>query len=172
MAARKLDSNLTKRERAIELNAANKFCSWLGGRVPANTYVVPDKRIIVNRSDDVDLERAVMREVSKVIALHPKVLIGVRANSGAAQLPGRNGKDQHVSFYKIIRGPSMSITDYWCILTNGKFAAIECKRRDWHYTGTPRELLQQHFIDVVKRSGGVGGFVTSAMQALEILNAA
>ena len=63
----------------------------------------------------------------------------------------------------------MTISDYVCLKKNGKLAAIECKWRGWHFTGTPREKQQDAFIQAIRSSGGVGGFVTCAEQALEIL---
>lgn len=42
----------------------------------------------------------------------------------------------------------------------GRFVAVECKAPGWRFTGTPREVAQQRFIDLVRLSGGRGGFVT------------
>jgi len=44
MAAIKLDSNLSKRERSIALNDANAICSWLGGKKEAVKIEVGNKR--------------------------------------------------------------------------------------------------------------------------------
>lgn len=40
----------------------------------------------------------------------------------------------------------------------------------WKRVSGTRELQQSNFIDVVKSAGGVGGFVTCAEDAMEILN--
>lgn len=41
------------------------------------------------------------------------------------------------------------------------FTAIECKSGAWVWSGTPREIAQQRFIDLVRMAGGVAGFVRS-----------
>ena len=46
--------------------------------------------------------------------------------------------------------------------TLGVFVALECKREGWHYTGTPREVAQKRWIDMVRSIGGVAGFVSDA----------
>jgi hypothetical protein len=38
------------------------------------------------------------------------------------------------------------------------FTAIECKREDWLWAGSPREIAQQKFHTVVRASGGLAGF--------------
>lgn len=44
MAAIKLDSNLSKRERNIALNGADRLCSWLGGKEDATVREVGNAR--------------------------------------------------------------------------------------------------------------------------------
>ena len=46
----------------------------------------------------------------------------------------------------------------------GVFVALECKRADWHYTGTPREVAQKRWIDMVRSLGGVAGFTTGEIE--------
>lgn len=49
--------------------------------------------------------------------------------------------------------------------TLGVFAAIECKRSDWHLTpGDQRGQAQQRFIELVRGVGGIGGFITDPAQ--------
>lgn len=132
---------------------------------------VKPKRQIVNRSDGDELESAVLREVGELLAWHPKVLFAVRQNSGAAYLPGKNGADMPVFFYKIIRtryGP-MRLPDFWGLLTNGRMFAVECKRRSWSRPTDQREREQQAFLEMVKHAGGVALFTTSAGAVLAAL---
>lgn len=119
-----------------------------------------------------DSEAAVMREVADVIDKHPKILFAVRQNSGAATIG-----NTPIWFWKWLRrrGVEMTLTDIWGMLTDGRMFAIEGKERNWKHVGTGdtekaiRERRQEAFINVVKSAGGVGGFVTSAEQAMEIL---
>jgi hypothetical protein len=64
----------------------------------------------------------------------------------------------------------MVVTDFWGLLRDGRMLALEVKRRDWKRVSGAREQQQQAFIDVVKSAGGVGGFVTSAEDALALLS--
>ena len=121
-------------------------------------------------SDANELEAAVMREVASVVAKHPKVLYAVRQNSGGAQ-------DQYgvpIFFYRFLRlnGHDMTLTDVWGVTTTGKLFAIEAKRRNWTRVSGTREERQRKCIEVVKSVGGIGGFVTSGEQAMEILDGA
>lgn len=40
--------------------------------------------------------------------------------------------------------------------------AIECKRADWRWTGSAREVAQQRFLNIVKTGGGIAGFARDA----------
>lgn len=42
----------------------------------------------------------------------------------------------------------------------GVFWAVECKREGWRYTGTPREIAQLRFIEIVREAGGDAAFAT------------
>jgi hypothetical protein len=44
------------------------------------------------------------------------------------------------------------------------FVAIECKKPNWRYAGTPREEAQKRWIDLVVSSGGFGQFMTDAKE--------
>lgn len=47
------------------------------------------------------------------------------------------------------------------IMPDGRFIAIEVKAPGWRGPRTERERAQKAFIDLVRRQGGVAGFVTS-----------
>jgi hypothetical protein len=91
-------------------------------------------------SDPNDLESAVLKEVSDALSKHPSVIFCVRQNGY-----GRVGTVP---------------------------LAIECKRRGWRMRDnmTAREAEQYAFICFVRSMGGIGGFVTSAQEALDLLN--
>lgn len=124
------------------------------------------KRVMTKRMDDDDRESAVMTEVGQAIALSPNVLCAWRANSGSM----RDDRGVPIWFYKWVkRLEDMTLSDYICVMRSGYMTALECKWRGWQYTGTPREKEQDAFIQAIRSTGGRGGFVTCAEQALEIL---
>ena len=45
----------------------------------------------------------------------------------------------------------------------GRFVSLECKRPGWHYTGTPREVAQLRWIEIVTALGGIAKFTTGAI---------
>ena len=47
------------------------------------------------------------------------------------------------------------------ISKGGKFVAIEVKKEKWKFTGTPREVAQQNFLDLVNSRGGIAFFCNS-----------
>lgn len=151
------------------------MCSMAGKPVPAEfaeRAPEPAKAAAKPRkpptpTDKQQLEAAVQREVFSVLAKHPAVLFAVRQNSGAAM-----SGDTPIWFYRWARrnGLDMTLTDFWGMLRDGRMFAMECKRRDWKRVSGAREIQQQEFINVVRSAGGVGGFVTSAEDAMEILN--
>ena len=118
-------------------------------------------------SDPHELEASVQREVFSVLAKHPAVLFAVRQNSGAAM-----SGNVPIWFYRWARrnGVEMTLTDFWGMLRDGRLFCLECKKRSWKKVSGTRELQQSNFIEVVRSAGGVGGFVTSAEQALALLS--
>ena len=140
---------------------------------PAAPAAPSKPRKSVVKSDPNQLEASVMTDIADVYKTHPNILFAVRQNSGSAE---RNGVP--VWFWKWMRrnGVEMTLTDTWGMLRDGRMFAIEAKERGWKGVGqgdsakAVRERKQQAFIDVVKSSGGVGGFVTCAEDALALLS--
>lgn len=150
------------REMREEANAGDRYYAAMAGVAPQNQQVIAPKREIVNRSDPSELEGAVMKEVGELLAMHPQIVFAVRQNTGATT--------DYVWFYRWVKWPEkMTISDYWGLQRNRRMFAIECKRRNWKYTGSEREQQQKAFIDTVVESGGRGGFATCAEEAREIL---
>lgn len=138
---------------------------------------IPHRAARVNHSPAHMLESAVMKEVSEVILLHPKVLWAIRQNTGEADYETfASGHSRRVRFWNWVKRPGPDrylLADFWMVLKDGRFGLMECKRRDFRMTPSDdRAQRQQKLIDVVKANGGVGGIVTCAEDALEILNAA
>ena len=48
--------------------------------------------------------------------------------------------------------------------TIGQFVALEIKRVGWKFKGTPREIRQQNFINLIEANGGHASFVTGVNQ--------
>lgn len=160
---------------AANASALRGLCAMAGRPMPpeleAPARAAQKVRATPVHSSPHDLEAAVMQEVSGVIGKHPKVLFAVRQNSGAVQMELKGGNTAPVWFYRWARRRiKMRITDFWGMLTDGRMFAIESKRRSWTKPSGEREEEQHNFILTVQNAGGVGGFVTSAEQALEILN--
>ena len=55
---------------------------------------------------------------------------------------------------------SIKSSDLVGIKPDGQFIARECKRPGWHFTGTPREIAQRKFIELVLVMGGDAEFTT------------
>ena len=134
---------------------------------PAPIILGP-KRVIQHRSEKEELEGSVLKEVGKVIALSPNVVMAWRQNGGAAQ--AADGVFR-IWFYRWVKAPVKEIVlvDFVGVLKSGFMFAIECKRRDWHYAASDREIAQANFMGQVKARGGKAGFVTCAEQAQAIL---
>ena len=155
-------------------NASDRYYAAMAGKSPAFQAAIAPKRAYTKRTASDDLEAAVSIEVGQVLATHPNVIFAVRQNTGAADMVGKGGKVYPVWFYRWVRcDGEITITDYWGFMFSpARFVvpfALECKRRDWCWSGIEREKQQRGFIDKIIDFGGRGGFVTSAEQALAIL---
>ena len=48
--------------------------------------------------------------------------------------------------------------------TVAQFGAVECKRPGWRYTGTPAEVAQQAYLQIVQQLGGFAAFSTGEVK--------
>ena len=119
--------------------------------------------------DHPDLEKHVIRAVSELLSIHPKVLFAVRQNSGGASYEQASGKYAPIFFYHFLTRQDVTITDFWGVLKDGRIFALEAKRPSWDGVKGTREYRQHGFIYLVRNIGGVGGFVRSAEEANAIL---
>lgn len=107
-------------------------------------------------------ESVVLDAALKVAGLHPGVAWACRMNSGATRYKDANGKERFVRFHTM---PGMS--DIVGQMKDGRFLAMECKRRGEY----PTEA-QQRFLELVRDAGGVAGVVRSAQDAADLLSVA
>jgi len=112
------------------------------------------------RVDHEDLEKHVVRAVGDLLAVHPRVLIAWRQNSGAASYEAASGKWAPVWFYKLVTSQPVRLPDYLGILRDHRFLAIECKRPSWTKPTDKREFEQAAFLMLVRNIGGIGEFIT------------
>jgi hypothetical protein len=165
----------TIREAYQASQDATNYYAAMAGMPPVDFVgILPAKRVVVHKSDPSELEAAVSSEVAQVLAAHPNVWMAFRQNSGSASLPGRDGKDMPVWFYKVIKQPKpIRVSDYWGFLKGEERMrpfAFEVKRRDWKYSASDiKEREQLAFLDCIRIAGGVAAFVTSGEQVLKLL---
>lgn len=116
-----------------------------------------------------DIEAPVLKAVGELLAVHPKILLAVRQNSGALPYE-RAGRAVPVWFYKFARRPEpMTLVDYCGFLKDGRPFAIECKRPGWKRPTTERENRQQAYMQMIAAIRGISGFVRSADEANALL---
>ena len=153
---------------------AHAFLAAQMGKEVPEQFKAPEavqRKERVQRTANDDLEATVMREVSDVLAVHPRVLFAVRQNSGSMQVELSGGKTAPMWFYRWARSRvKMRISDYWGLTTDGRMFAFECKRRTWTKPSGEREGEQLAFLLTVKNSGGIAAFVTSGERVMELLN--
>ncbi len=122
---------------------------------------VPDAK---PRTAPRDLEGPVVKAISELLAIHPKILFATRQNSGAA------GEFSHIKFYRILtHGKEITITDFWGILHDGRPFACEAKAPGFKEPRTDREFAQANFLSMVRNAGGVALFATNAQQVADAL---
>lgn len=115
-------------------------------------------------------EAGVIRAVSELLAVHPKVLFALRMNSGAASYEAASGKWAPVWFHKWIRSPEKCrMADFLGATTDFRLMAWECKRPGWTKPTDLREREQAAFLQLVLKCGGVAAFITDAEQVNALL---
>lgn len=116
------------------------------------------------------LEADVLRAVTDLLAVHPRVIFAVRQNSGQASYEAKSGKYAPVAFYKWIKAPKpVTLPDVWGLLNSGKFFFLEVKRGGWTGPRDDRERKQAAFLALAIEWGALAAFVTDADQVDKVL---
>lgn len=169
----------TKREQ-MQANLATHqlYASAFGKPVMAGVAeaVTPVQERAKAGSDGREIEAPIKAAIEQLLAVHPKVLIAVRMNSGTAwrEIPG--DRPAPVVFHKWLRSPEkMRFVDFIGWTTDFRPWCIEAKRADWQWGKSygptrARELAQREYIEFVRNAGGLAGFATSVDMAMRILN--
>ena len=164
---RRLRFKPSLREQRIAVNKALEFYAVMSGKPTPDglANVIAPKRKYTKHAIE-ETEAPVLDAVGDVLWKHPRVLLAIRQNSGAAG---------YVQFFRIIRQPEgvkLKMPDYWGFLTDGTPYAIECKKPDWSKPVNEREESQAAFLGMIRGLGGIGIFATSAQQVSEALSSA
>ena len=168
---RKLGFRPTLRQQATQSVAAQRFYA-MGApedkRAAALAHVEAQAAMIKpvrERAAPRDLEGPVVKAISELLAVHPKVLFAVRQNSGAA------GEHGHIHFYRILtHGKEITVVDFWGILRDGRMFACEAKAPGFKGPRTDREMKQFNFLQMVRNSGGVACFADCVDDVLHALS--
>ena len=167
MTRGKLGFRKSFREQIEAANKADRYYALMAGKEPQNQTVLPPKR---ERAAPRKLEAPVVAAISELLAVHPKVLLAVRQNSGQASYEAKSGKYAPVAFYRILtHGGTVTITDFWGILRDGRLLAVEAKAPPFSAPRNDREVRQANFLALVRNCGGVALFATSADDVAEAL---
>ena len=90
---------------------------------------------------------------------------------GASQVPVRYGLandssrlNKRIKSSDLIGCIPRMVTPDMVGTTVGQFAALECKRRGWKYTGTDREAGQAAWLALISRLGGYARFTTGSIE--------
>lgn len=121
--------------------------------------------------DNPDNESHVIREVAELLAVHPRVFLALRMNSGAASYEAASGKWAPVWFHKWVKpAKGLRLSDYIGVSTDNRLIALECKHRQWKKCTDQREDEQAMFLTAVLESGGIAGFVRGIDEAKALLD--
>ena len=161
----------TKRQQALAFNAQMAFLAAGSLNPRAATAPVGAVPKVRRRPQPTGkpVEADVVRAVAELLAVHPRVLIAIRQNSGAASYEAKSGKYQPIHFYRVLTGQPVTLPDFWGIMRDGRMLALEAKRPGWKAPRDDRERRQWAFLQIVANCGGIAGFVTSAEEANALL---
>lgn len=166
------------REQLRANNAADAFYAAMAGKPPQAQNVIAPKRERKPSAVDIDavhrvqppLEKEVLRAVGDLLAVHPGVLFALRMNSGAASYEASSGKFAPVWFHIWVRSPEKcKMSDFYGATVDARILALECKRPGWTKPTDDRERQQAAFLEMVRKVGGIGAFVTSADETNALL---
>ena len=116
------------------------------------------------------LEADVLRAVTDLLAVHPRVLFALRQNSGAASYQRADGTHAPLWMYKWIRSPEpITLPDVWGMLYTGRLFFFELKRPGWSKPTDDRERRQALFLDIVREKGAIAEFITDAEEINALL---
>lgn len=104
-------------------------------------------------------EKTIQHSIRATLGRHPDRLVLWRNNVGEATFVAPNGKLSRVR-YGLAKGSS----DLIGIAAGGRFVAIEVKQ-----PGESPNEDQRLFLALVKRMGGISGYVTSVSEAEELV---
>ena len=116
-----------------------------------------------------------LRAISELLEVHPRVVIAWRQNAGAASYDAKDGRYRPIHFYSWIRRPAkMRLPDIvGMILRKDGLGlaplAIEAKRAGWSKPTDEREYDQAAYLELIRSHYGVALFATSADQVAEAL---
>lgn len=180
----------TLREQRIASNSAQSFYAAMLPaddprraehleRLERERAAVKPKRVV--KPSGKPLEAPVIAAISELLAVHPRVLIALRMNSGSLTYTAANGKQVPVWMHKWLRSPEkMRMSDFFGILNcnyventlDYRTFAIEAKAPGWTKPTNEREEEQAAFLDLITRHGGRAGFATSVEEARAIIEGA
>jgi len=125
----------------------------------------------IHKRPDVAKEAEIVAAISELLSRHPRVLIAIRMNSGAASYEASTGRYAPVWFHRFLRYPEkMRMPDFIGWLIDGRPFAIEAKRPTWTRPRDDREREQAIYLEAIRKIGGIGIFATSADQVAAALS--
>ena len=146
----------------------------------AATAFIADQRAQIKpvraRAAPRQLEGPVVAAISELLAVHPRVLIALRMNSGAASYEAASGKYAPVWFHRWLRYPyKMRMPDFFGFVNHHHDfnypipLAIEAKAPGWTKPTDDREREQEKFLAFIEGCNGISLFATDVSQVAAAL---
>lgn len=176
MAVRKLDSNLSLRERAIELNGADRLCSWLGGKAPPTERLVKAKRVrnrvnpeTIKKATEHELQCAVVRWWGMQCASYGLPAFALFSIPNANMLMGKADHPERVMAYLKAEGFRKGAPDLMLAVPNGGAhgMVIEMKR-DERALVAPEQLAFQTYFARIGYKAIVARSSDAAIEAIRV----